>query len=59
MLRENAEREAIVTAVVGVRPFGDADKLLLALGQKYRLFYLDQVLVRIEVEHSVFVTPNN
>ena len=30
MLREHAEREAIVTAVVAVRPFGDAEKSLLA-----------------------------
>ena len=36
-MREDAEREARVTAVVAVRPFGDADELLIAWGQKYRL----------------------
>ena len=51
-LRGDAEMEARVTAVVAVRPFGGADKLLLAWGQKYRLEKPDQVLVRLKVEHS-------
>ena len=37
MLREDADREAIATAVVVVRPFGDAEESLLSGGQKYRL----------------------
>ena len=50
--------EAIATAVVAVRPFGDADELLLAWGKKYRLEKPDHVLVRIKVEHSGFGTLN-
>ena len=37
MLREDAEREAIATAVVAVRPFGGADKSLKTGKYKYRL----------------------
>ena len=37
MLREDAEREAIATAVVEVRQFGGADKSLKAGEHKYRL----------------------
>ena len=37
MLREDAEMEARATPVVAVRPFGEADELLLAWGKKYRL----------------------
>ena len=59
MLREDDEREAIVTAVVTVRPFGDSDELLLAGGQKYRLEKPDHILVRIKAEHSGFITLNN
>ena len=59
MLREDAEREARATAVVAVKPFGDADELLVAWGQKYRLENPDQVLVRLKVDHSGFGTLNN
>ena len=52
MLREDVEREARATDVVSVRPFRDADELLIAWGQKYRLENKDQVSVRIKVEHS-------
>ena len=52
MLREDAEREARASAVVAVKPFGDADGSLLAGGQKYRLEKPDQISVRLEVEHS-------
>ena len=55
-MMEDAEREVIATAVVAVRPFGDADKLLLAWGQKYRLEKPDQILVGLKVEHSGFGT---
>ena len=48
-----------MTAVVAVRPFGDADKLLLALGQKYKLENLVHISVRLKVEHSGFGTLNN
>ena len=48
--------EARATAVVAVRPFGGAEKLLLARGQKYRLEKPDQVLVRLKLEHSGFGT---
>ena len=58
ILREDAETEARATAVVAVRPFGDAEKLLLAWGQKYRLDKPDHLLVRLKVEHSVFGTLN-
>ena len=51
-MREDADREAIATVVVVLRPFMDAGKLLLAWGQKYRLEKTDQVLVRLKVEHS-------
>ena len=59
ILREDADREAIATVVVVLRPFMDAGKLLLAWGQKYRLEKTDQVLVRLKVEHSGFGTINN
>ena len=59
MLRGGAEREARATAVVAVRPFGDADESLLAGGQKYRLEKPDQILVILNVDHSVFGTLNN
>ena len=59
ILREDSDREAIVTDVVLARPFGDADKLLLAWGDNYRLEKPDQLLVRLKVEHSGFVTLNN
>ena len=61
MLREDAEREARVTAVVVVRPFGDAEESLLAEGggQKYRLEKPDKILVRLKVEHLGFGTINN
>ena len=36
-MREDAEMETRATSVVAVRPFGDADELLLAWGTKYRL----------------------
>ena len=40
MLREDAERELIATAVVEVRPFRDANELLLVqqlvIGRPYR-----------------------
>ena len=49
MLREDADREARATAVVVLRPFCDAEELLLAWGQKYRLENPDQVLVRLKV----------
>ena len=58
MLREDADREERATAVVVVRPFGDAGELLLAGGQKYSLENLDQVLVRLKVEYSGFGTLN-
>ena len=48
-----------MTAVVAVRPFGDADKLLLALGQKYKLGNLVHISVGLKVEHSGFGTLNN
>ena len=51
-MREYAEREARATAVVAVRPFGDADKPLLAGRQRYRLEKPDQISVRLKVEHS-------
>ena len=40
---EDAEREAIATDVVAVRPFGYSDSSLLAGGQKYRLEKPDQI----------------
>ena len=43
-----------MTDVVAVSLFGDADKLLLAWGQKYRIDNPDQVLVRLKVEHPGF-----
>ena len=49
ILREDAEREARATAVVAVRPFGDANESLLAGGQKYRLEKPDQISVRLKV----------
>ena len=58
ILREDADMEARATAVVAVRPFGDADELLIAWGQKYRLENLDQILVRLKVEHSGLGTIN-
>ena len=58
-MKEDDNREVIATAVVAVRPFGDADESLLAGGQKYRLEKPDQVLVRLKVEHSGFGTLNN
>ena len=51
-MREDAEREARVKAVVAVRPFGDAEEFLLVGGEKYRLENPDQILVRLRVEHS-------
>ena len=43
-----------------MRPFGDADKLLLGGGgQKYRLEKPDRILVRLKVEHSKFGTLKN
>ena len=59
MLKEGAERKARVTAVVAVRPFGDAEKSLLAWGQMYSLEKLDHMSVRRKVEHSGFGTLNN
>ena len=59
MLREDAEREAILTAEVAVSPFRDADKLFLSVGQKYRLENPEQILVRLRVYHSGFSTLNN
>ena len=58
-MRGGAEREVIATDVVAVRPFGDADELLLVWGKKYRLENPDQVLIRLKVEHSGFGTLNN
>ena len=58
-MREDAEREARATSVVAVMPFRDADKLLLAWGQKYRLEKPYQVLVRPKVENSGCGTLNN
>ena len=40
-------------------PFRDADELLLARGKKYRLEVMNQVLVRLKVEHSRFGMMNN
>ena len=51
MLREDTKREVRETAVVVVRPFGDADKLFLSWGQKYRLEKTDQISSRLKVEH--------
>ena len=59
MLREDSERELIETAVVALRPFGDAEELLLAGGQEYRLEKPDRILVRLKVKHSGFGTLNN
>ena len=56
---EDSEREARATAVVTVRPFGDADKPLLAGRQRYRLEKPDQISVRLKVEHSGFGTLKN
>ena len=56
--REDTEMEARETAVVAVRPFENADELLLAWGKKYRLEMPDQVLVGLKVEHSGFGTIN-
>ena len=52
MLREDAERGVRATAVVAVRPFGNADESSIAGGQKYMLEKLDQISVRLKVEHS-------
>ena len=43
-----------MTDVVAMSLFGDADKLLLAWGKKYRIYNPDQVLVRLKVEHPGF-----
>ena len=43
--------EARAKVVVAVRPFRDANKLLLAWGQNYRPEKLDQILVRLKVDH--------
>ena len=59
MLRGDADMEARETAVVPVRSFGDAEKLFLAGGHMYRPENLDQILVRLKVEHSGFGTINN
>ena len=59
MLREDAEMEARVTAEVVVRPFGDADELLLVGGHMYRLRKPDQISVRLNMEHSGSRTLNN
>ena len=59
MLREDAEREARVTAVVSVRPYEDAEKLVIAGEQMYRLGKPDQISVRLKEEHSIFGTLNN
>ena len=59
MLREDAERGVRATAVVAVRPFGNADESSIAGGQKYMLEKLDQISVRLKVEHSGFSTLNN
>ena len=50
MLREDAEREVIVSAVVAV---------LLAGRQKYRPENWDWILVRLKKDHSVSGTLNN
>ena len=42
--------------MVEVRPFGDAEESLLVGGQNYRLVKPDQILVRLKVENSGFVT---
>ena len=61
ILREDAESEVIATDTVAVRPFGDADKSLLAGGggRKYRLDKPGQISVRLRVEHSRFPTLKN
>ena len=55
-IREDTDREARATDVVAVRPFGGADKSLLAGGQKYRLEKPDQISVILKVENSGFGT---
>ena len=52
ILREGAKREVRETDVVAVRPFGYSDGSLLAGGQKYGPEKLDQISVRLKVEHS-------
>ena len=59
MLREDAEREAILTAVVAVRLFRYGDELLLAGGKNYRLEKPDQISVILKVDHSGFGTLKN
>ena len=49
-MREDAEREARVTAVVVVRKFRDSYELLLAGGKNYRLDKPDLILVRLKVK---------
>ena len=44
--------------MVAMRPFFDADGLLLAGGQNYRLENLNQILVRLKVDHSGLVNLN-
>ena len=51
-MREDSERELIAIDAVVVRPFRDADELLLAGGgQKYWLEKPDRILVRLKVRH--------
>ena len=59
MSRVDVEREARATAVVAMSPFRDAEISLLAGAHMYRLEKLDQILVRLNVEHSGFNTINN